>query len=52
MEGDRFMQMFKKVALVLVASGFVVGGLAGCGDKKDTVTIETPKAPNVDVKTK
>jgi hypothetical protein len=29
------MKMVKKLALVLVASSFIAGGLAGCGDKKD-----------------
>ncbi len=39
------MRMFTKVALVVVASGFVVGSLAGCGgDKKpDEVTIKAPE---------
>ena len=28
------MRIVKKLALVLVASAFVAGGLAGCGEKK------------------
>jgi len=36
LEGDLIMQLVKKLALVLIASSFVVGGLAGCGEKKDS----------------
>lgn len=30
------MQIVKKLALVLIASAFVAGGLAGCGEKSST----------------
>ena len=36
LEGDLIMQIVKKLALVLVASSLVVGGLAGCGEKEKT----------------
>jgi len=35
------MRIVKKLALVVVASSFVAGGLAGCGEKKP----EAPKEP-------
>jgi len=45
------MQRFTKFALVVVAAGFVVGSLAGCGEKKEGASVDvTP--PKVDVKTK
>jgi hypothetical protein len=37
------MQLVKKVALVFVASGFLVGTLAGCGEKKPEE--KKPEAP-------
>jgi hypothetical protein len=43
------MHLAKKVALVLVASGFLVGTLAGCGgEKKDRAVTVTP--PKVETK--
>ena len=43
------MKMAKKFALVVVAAGFVVGGLAGCGEKKEGASVEVT-APKVEVK--
>jgi hypothetical protein len=49
MEGDWFMQLVKKLALVFLASGVLVGTLAGCGEKKPEdakkdAPAEAPKA--------
>jgi hypothetical protein len=42
-EGDLIMQIVKKLALVFVASAFVVGGLAGCGEKKEAKPADAVK---------
>jgi hypothetical protein len=39
------MQLVKKMALVFVASGVLVGTLAGCGDKKEPEAPKKTDAP-------
>jgi uncharacterized lipoprotein YehR (DUF1307 family) len=39
------MRIVKKLALVVVASSFIAGGLAGCGDKKEPAKEPAKEAP-------